>query len=155
MLFPEDPVKRPSLWQSVTTQLGHEKFCFLVDEGVGNPMAEARTPTAELVDKTIERLRAAAVCRIGASRGVAVSPHFAGQLDGSSIRLTEFMALAPEGSLHVNPSQMQRDLETAVINLLYMGEGIKSVAVPLQVPPWSMKDARIESTADGLIFHKM
>ena len=154
MIFPENPEKRPSLWDSVAMQLAQKPMCLVIAEGVGNPTVEAVMLGRDLVELTMARLRKTHICRIGANRGMAVSPHFAGTREGQTVSLTEFLSQPSEGTLMVKSEALKRDLETAVINLLFADSEVNMVFVPLCLALWTMKDAEVISTPTGLVFKK-
>jgi hypothetical protein len=154
MLLPENPEKRPSLWDGVAAQLAHESMCFIIEDGVGDTLAEARGPGSEVADLALPRLRALPICRISANRGKAVSPHFAGSYEKNAVTLAEFLTTPSEGAITVDDEKLKRDLETAVINLFFAHEGISTVFVPLSLAPWEMPDAEVALLPDGLAFRK-
>lgn len=154
MLLPEDPKKRPDLWSSLATQLAQEAMCFVIKEGVGNPLAEAKELDTDMAELTLSRLRASQVCRVSANRGRAVSPHFAGKHQGDAVALTELLSCPAEGTLTVDSEKLKRDLETAVINLFFADGCASTVLVPLHLAPWAMQDAEISLTREGLMFKK-
>jgi hypothetical protein len=154
MLLPENPEKRPGLWDAVATQLAETAMCFVIKEGVGNPLAEAKESNAGSAADALARLRAAPICRISANRGNPISPHFAGKYKGDTVLVTEFLAYPSEGALTVHNEKLKRDLETAVINLFFAEGGVSTVLVPLHIAPWVMRDAEINLTQEGLEFRK-
>lgn len=154
MLLPENPEKRPGLWDSVATQLAQEAMCFIIKDGVGNPLAEAKDASRDMAELALSRLRASQICRISANRGRAVSPHFAGKREGDTVLLTELLSYPSEGALTVDNEKLKRDLETAVINLFFTDGGVSTVLVPLHLAPWAMQDAEISLTQEGLVFRK-
>jgi hypothetical protein len=154
MLLPENPEKRPGLWDAVARQLAEAEMCILIKEGVGNPLAEAKEPNGSKVELALARLRAAPICRISANRGSPVSPHFAGQREGDTVLITEFITYPFEGALRVRNEKLKRDLETAVINLFFAEGGVSTVQVPLHIAPWVMRDAEISLAQDRLVFRK-
>jgi hypothetical protein len=154
MLLPENPERKPSLWDSVEKQLAQEAMCFIVKEGVGNPLAEANEPSKDVAELTLSRLRESQICRVSANHGRAVSPHFAGRREGDTVLLTEFLSYPSEDALTVDNGKLKRDLETAVINLFFTGGGISTVLVPLQLAPWATQEAEISLTREGLAFRK-
>ncbi len=154
MLLPENPEKRLGLWESLTTQLAQDAMCFIVEEGLGNPLAEAKEPSRTLADLVVSRLRVAPICRISANRGKTVAPHFAGQQKGDTVQLIEFLTYSSEGAVTVDNEKLKRDLETAVINLLFAEGGVSTVQVPLCLPPWDMRDAEISLVPEGMVFKK-
>jgi hypothetical protein len=154
MLLPEDPVKRPSLWDALATQLATRAMCFVVKNGVGDPLANADEPSREVTELTLSKLRASQVCRISANRGAAISPHFAGERDNGKILITELLAQPSEGALTVSDEKLRRDLETVVINLFFADSDVRTVLVPLRLAPWNMRDADISLKEEGLEFRK-
>ncbi|CUI02839.1 hypothetical protein BN2497_11609 [Janthinobacterium sp. CG23_2] len=54
----------------------------------------------------------------------------------------------------VDNEKLKRDLETAVINLLFTESGVNTVLVPLPIAPWAMQDAEISLVQEGLMFSK-
>ncbi|WP_139208551.1 hypothetical protein [Achromobacter sp. NFACC18-2] len=154
MLFPENPEKCPTLWDAIAKQLRQEAMCFVITEGYGNPRAEAQRPTDDLAQQVITRLQQSQLCRISASRGAAVSPHFAGMRDGASVFITDFLSAPFVGMQVIQPDQLQRNLEVAVVNLLFAESGVSRVVIPLHLTPWAMRDAKVHPTAGGLVFTK-
>jgi hypothetical protein len=154
MLFPENPEKQPELWQSVTEQLGREKMCYVVLNGMGYPDANATVHPNVSAEKVIQRMKNAKICRISATRRKAIAPHFAADLDGETASIIEFVTYPSEGMQTVNVEQLRRDLETAVINLLFGSRGVNTVFVPIVITAWNMKDVEVKSTIDGLMFSK-
>jgi hypothetical protein len=154
MLFPEDPKRRPDLWDAVATQLAEHAMCFIIKEGVGNPLAEAKGLLPDEAKLVLARLQGAEVCRISANRGLAISPHFAGRREGDLVMVTDLLTYPSEGASTVDSGKLERDLETAVINLLFAVGGANTVLVPLSLEPWAMQDAEITLTRDGLMFSK-
>ena len=154
MLFPENPEKRPTLWDAIAKQLRQEAMCFVITEGDGNPLAEARNPSSDLAQQAMARLQQSQLCRISANRGTAVSPHFAGRREGVSVFITEFLSSPAIGLRVIQPDQLQQDLEAAVVNLLFAESGVSTVTIPLHLTPWTMRDAEVHSTPDGHVFTK-
>jgi hypothetical protein len=154
MLLPENPEKRAGLWDSLATQLAHDAMCFVIEDGVGNPFAEAKKPTSDVVELVLSKLRAAQICRISANRGKAISPHFAGTREDDTVSLTELLTYPSEGAVTVGGEKLKHDLETVVINLLFADGGLSTVLVPLQLTPWAMRDAEISLGQKGLLFRK-
>lgn len=153
MLFPENPEKRPELWKSLIEQLTHEEMCYLVLEGVGYPDASA-TVDSEVAEKVVQRMRQSNVSRISASRGRAISPHFAANLEDAIATITEFVAYPSEGLKTVRLEKLRQDVETVVINLMFGGGTVDAVFLPLELEPWEMKDAEIQSAKKGVLFRK-
>lgn len=154
MLLPEDPKRRPGLWDAVATQLAEHAMCSIIKEGVGNPLAEAKRLLPGEAELVLARLQGAEVCRISANRGSAISPHFAGKREGDLVMVTELLTYPSEGASTVDSETLQRDLETAVVNLLFAEGGASTVLVPLSLAPWAMRDAEIGLTREGLMFSK-
>lgn len=154
MLLPENPEKRSGLWDAVATQLAETAMCILIKDGVGNPLAEAKGPNRDEAELVLARLRGAEICRISANRGSAISPHFAGKREDDTVLVTEFLTSPSEAALTVDKEKLKRDLETAVINLLFTEGGVNTVLVPLPMAPWAMRDAEISLVQEGLMFSK-
>lgn len=154
MLLPENPEKRPKLWDAVATQLAETAMCFIIKDGVGNPLAESKRLNREETELGLSRLRDAQICRITANRGSAVSPHFAGKREGDTVLVTELLTSPSQAALTVDNEKLRRDLETAVINLLFTESGVDTVLVPLPIKPWAMQDAEISLVQEQLIFTK-
>jgi len=154
MLLPENPEKRPGLWDAVASQLAREATCFIINDGVGDPFVEAREPNSDMAVLALSRLQAAQICRISAQRGTAISPHFAGKHEGATVSLTEFWTTPSEGGETVDSEKLKRELETAVINLFFAGDGVSTVFVPLSIASWSMRDADVHVVQEGLVFRK-
>lgn len=112
MLFPENPEKCPTLWDAIAKQLRQEAMCFVITEGYGNPRAEAQRPTDDLAQQVITRLQQSQLCRISASRGAAVSPHYAGMRDGASVFITDFLSSSYLGVQVIQPEQIAARLES-------------------------------------------
>ncbi|WP_206996707.1 hypothetical protein [Trinickia mobilis] len=154
MLFLENPERRPSLWDSLTTQLTEQAMCIVIWDGLGNPLAQARILDSESAANAIAKLRASQVCRIGANRDQAISPHFAGRREDDTVTITELLTYPSEGSVTLGENKMKADLEAAVINLFFAEDGVKTVCVPIHLAPWTMDDAEIDLTQEGLVFKK-
>ena len=154
MLLPENPEKRPGLWDAVATQLAETAMCFIIKDGVGIPLAEAKGPNRDEAELVLARLRGAQICRISANRGSAISPHFAGKREDDTVLVTELLTSPSEAALTVDNEKLKRDLETAVINLLFTESGVNTVLVPLPIAPWTMRDAEISLVQEGLMFSK-
>lgn len=154
MLFPENPENRPSLWDSVARQLAQEQMYFVVSGGVGILDSKAIRLDHDAVSNVMDRLRNSPVCRISASRGQAISPHFSGRFEDGNFYITEFIAIPLASSVAPDVSQLRNDLESAAINMLYGGGGAASVFVPLTIEPWAAKDVEIRSNEKGLVFEK-
>jgi hypothetical protein len=152
MLFPEDPKKRPALWESMKEQLAHDSMCYVVLDGIGYSNASASLDIN--TEKMIQQMKSAMICRISARHGKAIAPHFAANLNDSTASITVFITYPSEGSQVVAIEQLRRDLETAVINLLFCGGEVNAVFVPLDISPWDMSDAEVHSTQEGLMFSK-
>jgi hypothetical protein len=155
MLLPEDPNRKPSLWDSVAMQLTQEAMCFIIEEGFGNPFVEAKPLTKNIAESALSRLRMSKICRISGNRGRAISPHFSGDRKDNTILLTEFLSYPSEGTLTVNDEKLKRDLEIAVINLFFTDHAINTILVPLNIAPWVMSDIKICLTEKGLVFKKL
>ena len=154
MLFPQDPKKRPALWESLVAQLAREAMCCLIAHGRQCVDSTAKVLNQHALDEIAQRFRAAPICRVSSSRGAAISPHFAAALNGDCATIVELIAAPKVGALAVDDAQLRNDVETAVINLLYGTENIRSVVVPLQLMSWSMTDAGVQNVAAGLLFTK-
>jgi hypothetical protein len=154
MLFPENPENQPSLWDGLASQLAETSICYLIEDGIGNPLAEAKGPDGRWAECTLARLRAAQICRISANHGNPIAPHFAGIREGDNVFVTEFLTYPSDRTLTVDSEKLKRDLEAAVINLLFAKGGASSVNVPLHIAPWSMQDAEISQVQEGLLFRK-
>lgn len=154
MLVPEDPAKRPALWAAVASQLTQAPICFSIKDGIADPLAEAMVQGRNEAELVLARLRRAQISRISANRGVAISPHFAGKREGDTVFITEFLTSPSDGALTVSNKKLERDLETAVINLLFTEEGVGTVFMPLSITPWVMQDAKVCATKEGLLFSK-
>jgi hypothetical protein len=154
MLFPENPEKRPELWESMEKQLAHEAMCYVVIDGIGYPDASATLGINVSAENLVQRMKSAMICRISASHGKPIAPHFAANLEGATASITEFVTYPSEGTQTVNVGQLRHDLEAAVINLLFGSGEINRVFVPLDINPWDMRDAEVHSTSEGLMFNK-
>lgn len=154
MLFPENPEKRPELWDSIRLQINRESMCYLVSAGKENANGIATVVSELFQDNILRRMKRSQICRISASRGVAIAPHFAASLDGSMASVTELIALPCDGIQTVTAERLRRYLEIAVINLLYVGGNVSEVFVPISIPPWKMADADIQSLPTGVVFRK-
>jgi len=154
MLLPENPEKRPGLWVAIATQLIETAMCFIIKDGIGAPFAEAKEPNRDEAMLALARLRRAQICRISANRGSAISPHLAGNREGDTVLVTEFLTSPSDAALTVDNEKLKRDLETAVINLLFTEEGVNTVLVPLSIAPWAMRDVEISLIKEGLMFSK-
>jgi hypothetical protein len=154
MLLPENPEKKLGLWDAVTTQLAETAMCFIIKDGIGNPLAEAKGPNRDEAELVLARLRGAQICRISANRSSAFSPHFAGKREGNTVLVTELLTSPSEAALTVDNEKLKRDLETAVINLLFTESGVNTVLVPLPIAPWAMRDAEISLVQEALMFSK-
>lgn len=95
------------------------------------------------------------ICRISASRGKAIAPHFSGTRNGDEVFISEFITYPSNNSATSDSAQLHRDLESAAINLIYGGSKVLSVFIPLILDPWEMADVKISSTKDGLVFRKI
>jgi hypothetical protein len=153
MLFPEDPNKRPTLWSSVAEKLASAPYCYAVENGAGMrdcvPMVKSRKEAAEIVG----RLRAADVCRISASRGTAVGPHFALRCakGAEEAQLVEFVAL-PDTDSVATDERLRRQLETMVVSVMYEFPRLRRILVPLAMEPWAMPDVETRAVGAGLEF---
>ena len=151
MLFPEDPSKRPTLWASVTEKLASEPYCYAVENGAER---QDRMPVVKSVDEAAQivgRLRAADICRISASRGTPIGPHFALQWasDTDEARLVEFVALPGSASATAD-EWLKRQLETMVVSVTVEFPHVRRIFVPLAMEPWTMPDVDIRATQMGL-----
>jgi hypothetical protein len=155
MLLPENPEKRLELWASLSNQLAQDAMCFIIEAGIGNPLAATKALGKSMAELTVSRLRAAQICRISANRGNAVSPHFAGRREGDTVLITDFITHSSADMPTANIEKLRNDLETAVVNLFFAERGINIVKVPLSLMPWVMRDAKISSLSEGLIFQKI
>ncbi|MDY7804520.1 hypothetical protein U0E23_18930 [Burkholderia stagnalis] len=154
MLFPENPEKRPILWDALAKQLVQTEVCFVIERGSGDPFVDARLPNDDVAREAMGRLRRSQICRISADRGIAVSPHFSGIINGNSIFVTEMICVPEVGESTIRLDRLRHDIEVVVLNLLFARGGANRVTVPLHLDPWSMKDADVVSTDQGLVFEK-
>lgn len=151
MLFPEDPKKRPALWGSLAERLSADRYCYVVEQCVGNPAAEAVVRSADEVAATLARLRAANICRISASRGIAAAPHFGLQMvSPEQATLCEMVTFPSDGSAVALTERLRRDLETMAVSVLYDYPDIRELVVPVNIEPWQMADAKVIRTEQGL-----
>lgn len=156
MLFPENPEKQPTLWQSVFEQLIKDKICLVIENGVGDPFSEASLLDKNSIKNVLTRMQSSDICRISANRGQAVSPHFSAKRNGKSIFFIEFLSYPSEGVLTVSNEKLIHDLETSIISLFFSknNDDIFNVFVPLHLTPWIMSDVDISSVEEGLLFTK-
>ncbi|UXU87588.1 hypothetical protein [Burkholderia sp. S-53] len=154
MLFPENPDKRPILWDALAKQLVQIEMCFVIERGSGDSSAEARLLNEEMAREAIERLRSSQICRISADRGIAMSPHFSGTVNGNSIFINEMICMPDIGGGTIRLDRLRHDIEVVVLNLLFARDGASRVTIPLHLNPWGMKDADVVSTDQGLVFEK-
>ncbi|WP_386071321.1 hypothetical protein ACFJIW_12000 [Tahibacter sp. UC22_41] len=154
MLFPENPARKPQLWTELKAQLAEHPVCLLVANGTGNPTAKASLMSEQTASALLSRLQNAHVCRISANRGCAISPHFAGQVAGDVLLITE-LVLLPSSDREVSPNFLTRELETAAINLFCTEKYLSEVRAPLSLASWKMSDAEITQESDGLHFKKV
>jgi hypothetical protein len=151
MLFPEDPKKRPTLWASLQERLVSDRYCLVVERGVGNPFAEAVLRSHDDVAAVLTRFQAADICRISASRGTAVAPHFALHRPTPELaELRELIVFPAEGSVVASTERLRRDLETLATSVFYDHPDVREVVVPLAVEAWPMPDMKITRMAQGL-----
>lgn len=151
MLFPEDPKKRPALWASLQERLVSDRYCFVVERCVGNPFAEAVALSRGEVAASLVRFQSADICRISASRGIAVAPHFALRLQTRELaELCELIVFPEEGCAVTSMERLRRDLETMTTSVFYDHPEVREVVVPLAVEAWSMPDVKITRIAQGL-----
>jgi hypothetical protein len=153
MLFPEDPNKRPTLWASVAEKLASGPYCYAVENGIGKRDCIPIVKSSKEADEIVGRLGAADVCRISASRGTAVGPHFALQwaADADEARLVEFVALPSSDSVAAD-EWLRRQLETMVVSVMYEFPRLRRVLIPISMKPWAMPDLEIRSAPAGLEF---
>lgn len=151
MLFPEDPRKRPTLWGSLAERLSADRYCYVVEQGVGNPTAEAVARSADEVAATLKRLQESDICRISASRGIAVAPHFGLKMvSPGRAELRELITFASEGSTVALAEKLRRDLETLAVSVFYDHPDLRELVVPVAAEPWEMSDARVVRAEQGL-----
>jgi hypothetical protein len=151
MLFPEDPNKRPALWASVREKLASGPYCYAVENGTGKRDCAPTVKSAEEAAEFVDRLRAADICRISASHGTAVGPHFALRwaADTDEARLVEFVALPGSDSIAAD-EWLKRQLETMVVSVMYEFPPIRRILIPISIEPWAMPDVDIRPTRTGL-----
>lgn len=154
MLFPENPENRPALWDSVASQLAQEQVCIVIESGAAHLDSKAALLDHDMASSLVNRLRKSPVCRISASRGKAISPHFAGRLEGANFYLTELITLPMTNSATLDINQLRNDLETTAINILYSCDGAARVFIPLSIDPWLTKDMEVRPNENGLVFER-
>ena len=154
MLLPENPEKRQVLWDAVARQLAGTAMCFVIEDGAGDPFAQATRLNQDEAELVLTRLRRAHICRVSANRGNAISPHFAGRREDDTVLVTDLLSSPSAAELTVRKEKLKCDLETAVINLFFTESGVNTVFVPLPLEPWAMQDTEITLVEEGLIFRK-
>lgn len=152
MLLPEDPKRRPELWDGLREQLAHERLCYVITEGVGNTNAEASIVDTRFADSLLRRMHLSKISRVSANHGKPISPHFAAEISDSLASITEFVTHPSDGALLVEPRRLRRELEIAVVAILFSDVETMSAYAPLNLQAWEMKDVRVEPRANGLIF---
>lgn len=151
MLFPEDPNKRSALWTSLAERLSTAPYCHVVQQGIGNPGAESMVCTPDEVAAILTRLRAADICRISASRGIAVAPHFCLRTESPQVAcLYELITFPSDGLTTSSPDRLQQDLSAMAVCVFYDYPEVRELVVPLKLLPWQMSDAKIVATGGGL-----
>lgn len=154
MLFPEDPSRRTQLWEALQIQLARDEVSLIVDRGVGNPVAAVRKLANIESKELIERMQKAAICRISANHGNAIGPHFSGAIDDKCITITDFIAAPSKLPPRKMLDQIQRDFESAALNLLYGPNPFEAVQVPIKLSTWYSEDLEISKISGGLAFTK-
>lgn len=154
MLFPEDPVMRPQLWEALLNQLARDEVCFVVDNGVGNTIPDTKRLSTVESKELIQRMQNAAICRISANHGNAIGPHFSGVVVDQCITITDFVVARSQFTSQRMLEQIQCDFETAALNLLYGPDSVEFVRIPVELDAWYSRDLNIREISGVLEFCK-
>jgi hypothetical protein len=154
MLLPDDPEGRSELWTMLESELLEHVLAHVVTLGKGDANAVAFRAAPDQARTLVARMKSFPISRISANRGTAISPHFSGSLAGGCVTIAEFIATPSDEQGLVRPEKLRRDIEVAVISLLHAREKFGCVIVPLDIPPWEMKDVIVKRVAGGLEFRR-
>jgi hypothetical protein len=152
VLFPEDPHIRTSLWSSLLLQLSSTEMCFLLMEGSSNLRTHGVRLSQRDASFLIGRLMRADICRLSASHGNLVSPHFAATATHGEAILTDLITYPSMSNNPVSDEQLHRDMETAAASLLFAPPRFAKVRIPLQIPLWTSREAKLSQGSGHLIF---
>jgi len=152
VLFPEDPNMRTSLWSSLLLQLSSAEMCYLVAEGCPNLLTHGVRLSRRDASRLIDRLRRADICRLSASHGNLVSPHFAATGAHNEAILTDLIVYPSTPDNRASDEHIHRDLETAAASLLYAPPKFMKVRIPIDVPVWNSREAKLSKEGRHLIF---
>jgi len=155
MLFPENPKQRPQLWDALADQLEKRTVVVVISGGKGDLSAASRHLSPDEAEALMSRMRDASISRISASRGTAIAPHFCGSVYKKTAFITDFITNSAKGSRGVEIIQLQKDLEVAVLSLLYGADAFDFVRAPIHIPSWISKDVLIRTVADGVEFQRV
>ena len=150
MLLPKDPKQRPELWEALQHQLAVQDVAIVVGNGTGDPYAVSKRLSSGEADALVARMKAASVSRISESRGAAIGPHFSGTLTGRRIYITEFIATSSRPIPGEGVTQFQSEIETVALDLLYGGNALDVVLMPVQVPGWTSESLDIQGIPEGI-----
>jgi hypothetical protein len=154
MLFPEDPKKRPQLWEALSDQLARQDVALVVNKGGGDATVPSKRLSSDEIEALVARMKGASISRISANRGVAIGPHFSGQIKDWSVTITDFVTTRGSSPSGTDLAQLQNDLETAALNLLYGGGQLNVVRLPIRIAKWNSKDLNIQSLSEGIEVRK-
>lgn len=129
MYFPSDPNKIPALWDSFKESLLVSNAAYVLENGQTRPENFPRKATSIEASNLINRLKEMGYVRIGASRLMAVPPHFGAVLssDGTNAVLVEYLALESTNE------RMERDISLLVDLIFYELPSLQKLTVPLDV----------------------
>lgn len=135
MLFPTDPNKRPELWSAFATKVAGGSLSFVIHSGKRLSDGDRQAPTVGSVDEIVSLFRTAAVVRFGSSRGDAIGPFFAFNLDEGTARLVEY---AVDSTLQSSSEEVVREaLQSVAINLFFERIEITHIFLLLTLPKWA------------------
>lgn len=129
MYFPSDPNKIPALWDSFEESLLASNVSYVLKDGQARPENFPRKVTSIEASNLINRLKKMGYVRIGASRLMAVPPHFGVVLDfdGTNATLVEYLALESTSE------RMERDISLLIDMIFYELPRLQKLTIPLDV----------------------
>ncbi|MFC5743196.1 hypothetical protein [Dyella tabacisoli] len=145
MLFPTDPDKRPDLWSAFAGKVAAGSISFVIHSGERLSEKDRQAPIVEGVDDIVNSFRSADVVRFGSSRGSAIGPFLAFDLEAGGARLVEYAF--DSGIQAPSDEAMQEALQSVAINLFFERKEISCIFLRIALPKWDAVEW--EASAQG------
>jgi hypothetical protein len=152
MLFPTDPNKRPELWPAFSEKVAAGKISFIVHSGERFLGENLQLTMTESADEIITSFRTADVVRFGASRGYAIGPFFAFNLNEGNARLIEYAV--DSGIQTTSDDVLQEALQAVAINLFFERKDISQISLPIILSKWELTEWEASMQNGKTLLHR-